>query len=103
MIIPLVAVELEMTAQDRAAKQSVLTMALGTRAAAQVTIDRLRHQLGMPDEVPPMPKPDATVISLLREVEWGGRSNPYHHICPICGASRAIGHEQACRLAQVLA
>jgi hypothetical protein len=98
-IIPLMDVAAQQApTADRKAKESVLAMAEHARQAATLTINRLRDQLGMEPEM----SKEEELMGLLWECEWGGKANPYHHICPLCGASRAVSHERTCRLKAVL-
>ena len=39
-----------------------------------------------------------TLLELLRAVEWGGKANPIHHQCPICGELRMTGHLTGCEM-----
>lgn len=53
---------------------------------------------------------DATLIrlapdmaSMLRELEWEGRTEGGIFICPICRGSESVGHAPDCRLSALLA
>lgn len=80
------------------AKGHVLAMAQSQRLVVEGTIRRLEEDLGL---VPTM-----TLLkrrALLRRIEWGGKANPTHFICPECGASQQVGHEKGCEMAILIA
>ena len=43
-----------------------------------------------------------TLLELLCAIEWGGKANPVHHQCPLCGELRMVGHQKDCELALYL-
>ena len=89
--------------RTRAAIQSVLDTALMSRELMETKIAAWQRQLGQSPAVQMIRSGRETMLEdLLWEIEWGGRSNEYHHVCPICGSSRAVGHEKTCRLAAAL-
>ena len=85
----------------RWAKESVLRTAESHRLSLNSKIARWRKELGMPGEE--KSAEHLTLIARLKQIEWGGRANKVHFICPACGASQAIGHEIGCWLGEVLA
>ena len=115
IIIPLLRPE------ERQIKQSVLEMSMRMHEASEKTIRRLQGELGVPQDqgtaevetlqlrIARMEKvvretraQYEAVVRILWDIEWGGKANPYHHICPVCAASKAVGHERGCGLARVL-
>ena len=85
----------------RWAKESVLRTAESHRLSLNSKIARWREELGLPGEEKSAAHLD--LLAHLKQIEWGGRANEIHFICPACGASRAIGHEVGCWVGAVLA
>ena len=87
----------------RWAKESVLRTAISHRTSLTSKISRWREELGMPPEDQTRSAEHLSLLAHLKQIEWGGVANPYHHICPACAASRGVGHAAGCWIAEVLA
>ena len=84
----------------RWAKESVLRTAESHRLSLNRKIAQWREELGLPGEE--KSAEHLNLLAHLKQIEWGGRANEIHFICPACGASQAVGHESGCWIGEVL-
>lgn len=92
--------------RDKDAALSKIDYSLGTPnemkcSQYDVDYDEIRVTTDMAREIARLIAENASLLALLREVEWEGNKNVF--MCPRCGNLKSEGHTADCRLAMALA